>query len=224
MKFIVQVKAQSFWKRLIRRRKYDAPACFDVRVDASAAALFFEKLKYTAAGLSPLRYCGLPLAMLLLSIFAGCGLRKVLRESHSQASAEGNAHFADSLRFANLKTEQRYTKQQADSLSREFTLEIWPKGPFRINSSNGFEGTAEKLRIQGHSQALLRSSVIAEAQTSDHTLAAGRKLDMQQQSSSTSRQVLQKHPAWSWALILLGVAVAWYFGFYLLRSHTFSRL
>jgi hypothetical protein len=222
MSFYILLNGTAFQRRLIRRRKYDAPACFEVRIAASERAMFFEKLKNKSPSSlwRTLSFAALSLVLLLQT--AGCGLRKVERQRQTQELNESSAHHADSLNLEQTATSRTYQRQGTDSISTGFTLEIWPSGPFRINAEKGFEGTAEKVLIHGHRMALLRSSERSELRDSKSSLAAGRMQDKQQRSLSQKQEVLKKNPAWKWALVMLALAIGCYMAVDLLRRNTFS--
>lgn len=208
MRFHILLNGSAFQPGLIRRRKYDAPACFEVWIAAPERAMFFEKLKnrWAASGPGRLSFAALSLVLLLLN--AGCGLRKVERERQVQELNESSAHHADSLKLEKTASYRAYQRQGTDSISSVFSVEIWPSGPFRINAEKGFEGTADKVLIHGHRLALLRSTEQSELQDSKSSLASSRKQDKQQRSLSQKQEVLKKNPAWKWALMVLSIALA----------------
>ncbi|MGN7205234.1 hypothetical protein ACTHQF_13255 [Pedobacter sp. SAFR-022] len=222
MSFYILLNGSAFQPGLIRRRKYDAPACFEVRIAARECAMFFEKLKnrLPASGPGKLSFAAVSLVLLLHN--AGCGMRKVERQRQVQELNESSAHHADSLKLEKTASYRTYQRRGTDSISSAFALEIWPSGPFRINAEKGFEGTAERVLVHGHRLALLRSTEQSELQDSKSSLASSRKQDKQQRSLSQKQEVLKKNPAWKWALIMLALAIGCYMAVDLLRRHTFS--
>lgn len=224
MRFHILLNGSAFQPGLIRRRKYDAPACFEVRIAAPERAMFFEKLKNRWAASGPGRLSFAALSLVLLMVNAGCGLRKVERERQVQELNESSGHHADSLKLEKTASYRAYQRQGTDSISSVFSLEIWPSGPFRIDAEKGFEGTAKKVLIHGHRLALLRSTVQSELQDSKSSLASSRKQDKQQRSLSQKQEVLKKNPAWKWALIMLALAIGCYMAIQQTTRHPKSSI
>lgn len=160
------------------------------------------------SGKMRLPYYVLSLGIVMLFSSAGCGLmQKVDRErlQSEQFSAAGSNK--DSLSLQGQHTASHFRLEQSDSSAASFVLEIWPKGTFSIRNDNEFVGEAEKVRIQGRHSALQKQSLVADS--SHTTMKLEQQQTRQQRLESHRSKALQvkKHPAWGWALIVLGLAV-----------------
>jgi hypothetical protein len=159
------------------------------------------------------------MCIVLLCTSAGCGMmRKVERERNEGSQNTLRSGYTDSLNIQQRHTEGRFKLQQSDSSVAAYVLEIWPKGQFSIRKGEGFVGEAEKVQLRGRNLAVLKS-VLAGDWTGTETKFEQRKhAEQTSNSSSSSQLIVRKHPAWKWALILLGVAIGLDIVYYLYKK------
>jgi len=139
---------------------------------------------------------------------AGCGMmQKVDRERLQSEQFSAASSNKDSLSLQGQHTASHFRLEQSDSSAAIYVLEIWPKGTFSIRNGNEFIGEAEKVRVHGKLSTLQKQSLAADS--SHTTMKLEQQQTTQQQLESHRSKALQvkKHPAWGWALILLGLAV-----------------
>lgn len=146
--------------------------------------------------------------ILLLLAAVGCGMRKVERERQELLLTEGRSLFSDSLNLQQRSMASQYRLQQSDSSFADYTLHIWPKGQFSMDSHQGFKGEAEKILLRGRNMALLKSTLEAAVQETHQDVQQHRQEAHELQQSSMETLAVKKNPAWKWALVLLAAAIA----------------
>ena len=150
----------------------------------------------------------LRLGIVMLFSSAGCGMmQKVDRERLQSEHFSAASSNKDSLSSQGQHTASHFRLEQSDSSAATYVLEIWPKGTFSIRNGSEFIGEAEKVWVHGRHSTLQKQSLVAD---SSHTTMKLEQLQTAQQQLESHRSKalqLKKHPAWGWALILLGLAV-----------------
>lgn len=146
--------------------------------------------------------------IMLLFASAGCGMmRKVERERSEAAQHSLRSSFSDSLNIRQQHTASHLQLQHSDSSVAAYLLEIWPKGQFSIRPGEGFSGEAEKLRIHGRNLAVMKSVLARDSNQTEMKLEQQRHVEQSSVSSTFSKLMLRKHPAWKWALLVLAAAI-----------------
>ena len=221
MRFFALIKIPVHIQGQFHRRMCHAGPCFDVWSDALFSVLFIEKLIIKNKAKTSFRLAWALSAMFAVMSTLGCGFRKVTREQQAAVLRESTTDEADFLTIAKTQQVEHFRAARKDSVATSVTIEIWPKGTFSINREQGFVGAAEKIRIQGHQQALLRAMLQTDVQESSGSIASDRKSQRQQRSFSKKETLVQKNPAWKWALAMLALAIGCYMAVYLLRRDAF---
>jgi hypothetical protein len=156
------------------------------------------------------------LSIVLLFASAGCGMmRKVERERSEATQHSLQGVFSDSLNIRQQHNAKRFQLQQSDSSVGAYVLEIWPKGQFSFRNGEGFVGEAEKVRIKGRNLSVMKSMLTGDSSQTETKLEQQRHGEQSWESSTSSKLMLRKNPAWKWALLVLAAAIgldlAYYF-------------
>ena len=143
-------------------------------------------------------------SMLLLQ---ACGLFK--NNSQSKSLNQKKVENFTDLQFS----EQSHSSAESqrilltdDSLGYDYSLEIWPKGPFSFSREKGFIGEAEKVLLSGTG---VQTSVkqLQQKQEEQEVITKDSGL-IKAASATTSLEQTEKEstPSWKW-MIVMGVVL-----------------
>lgn len=137
-------------------------------------------------------------------IITGCGsLKKSKLLSNQEILAAKNQKFVHTYMHQS-------SNKLNDSASQYITIELQPKGTFKLDWSKGFEGEAEKLKITGKHERVLQAN--GQISTKQKTMLSATQLQQQKlqlKQVNTNRKAIIN----SWLLTLfpiLLIAYWWY--------------
>jgi hypothetical protein len=149
-----------------------------------------------------------PASLLMILMLIGCGSFRKVEKQQSESLQEQRVEITrDSLQIDDQRSIRLLLLGKADSSASGYVMEIWPKGKFRISGAGGFEGEAEKVKLQGR---LVSTNKYFELDRQDdaHSAVKSLNLTVKEESKSQHKQLLlKKNPAWMHALWLLALAI-----------------
>ena len=88
-----------------------------------------------------------------------------------------------------------------DSSQNDFTMMLWPKGRFTFSLTNGFEGEAEKILLNGK-QTKQKIMNLKQETKQDSTAFKANYVNKRESSNAVQKNKLSVGYNWAWLLIL----------------------
>ncbi|SEA51790.1 hypothetical protein [Pedobacter hartonius] len=145
---------------------------------------------------------GLPLVILS----SGCSLFKntstAIENSHQLSSTEKELKVIQQKDWLSKSEGVAFYQ---DTGSRNYAIQIWPKGNFTFSPGAGFSGEAEKILVEGNIKKATLAAGMYNIEQQDKGKAESRVSEKKKQISDEHLKSKRSLPSWKW--MLTGVAM-----------------